>query len=101
MAGAPVEDDVENFGADDSGKDDGDAEVPGVFGFDALLFAIADADPEADEDAGGDQDAVGGDAEAADLEESGGTRLIRCGTARKRCLSLRRAESEKPTHEAV
>ena len=40
-------------------------------GFDALLLGIADADPEADQDAGGDQDAVGGDAEGADLEESG------------------------------
>ena len=79
VAGAPFENDVENLGADNSGEDEGDAEVPGVFGFDALFFGVADADPEAYQDAGGDQDAVGGDAEAADLEKSGKHLLIRCG----------------------
>jgi len=36
-----------------------------------LLFGIAHADPEADEHARGDQEAVGGQVEAADVEESG------------------------------
>ncbi len=82
VSGAPVENDVENFCADDSGEDEGDAEVPGVFGFDALLLGIADADPEADENACGDEDAVGRDAEAADLEEAREHLLLDAGRAK-------------------
>lgn len=45
---APVIDDVKDLCANDSAKHDQNAEIPGVFWIDALLFGIADADPKAD-----------------------------------------------------
>ena len=79
VAGAPVQNDVKNLCPYDSGENQGDAEVPRVLGIDPLLGAIADADPKSEKDADGDQDAVSGHAETADLEESGEHFLIRCG----------------------
>ena len=69
VAGAPVVDDVENLGADDSAQDYRDTQVPSVLSFDALLLGVADADPETDQYAGRNQDSVGGDAKTADMEE--------------------------------
>src|ERR1035438_9191285 len=51
---APVIDDVENFRADDPGENNQDAKVPGIVAVDALLFGVANADPESDQDSGGD-----------------------------------------------
>jgi hypothetical protein len=48
-----------------------------------LLLGVANADPEAYQDAGGDEDAVGGNAETADLKESGEHDLVRCGRREK------------------
>ena len=65
----PINKDVENFGAKDSGQNDGDAEVPRVLRLDALARGVADADPQAKKNAGGDKDSVGGYCEAADMKK--------------------------------
>ena len=67
---APVVDDVENLGANDSGQHHEDAEVPGVIAIDALLFRIADADPEPEQHAGGDQHTIGRQVEIANVKKS-------------------------------
>jgi hypothetical protein len=65
LVDAPVIDDVEDFGADNSAKHDENTEVPGFVAVDAHAFAVAHADPEADQDAGRNQQAIGGQEEAA------------------------------------
>ena len=68
---APVVDDVENFGAYDSGEHDENAEVPGIVSIDSLLFGIADADPKADQHARSDEEAISGQIKTANVKESG------------------------------
>ena len=46
-------------------------EIPGIVAVDALLLGIADADPEPDQHARGDQDAIGGQVETANVKKSG------------------------------
>src|SRR5258706_6994503 len=69
--GAPVVDDVKNFGPDNSGEDNENAKVPGIVAIDTLLLGIADADPESDQHARCDQDTVGRQVETANLKKSG------------------------------
>ena len=69
--GAPVVDDVENFRSDNSGENDEDAKIPGIVAIDALLLGIADTDPEPDQHARGDQDAIGRQVETANMKKSG------------------------------
>src|SRR5215467_4438903 len=69
--GMPVHEDVQNLRAEDSSKHDSDAEIPSFFGLNALLLRIADTDPEADEDAQSDQDAVGWNSKAAEMKKTG------------------------------
>ena len=66
----PIVNDVQNLGADDSAKDYQNPEVPGMFGIDALLFGIADTDPQPDQDSQRYQEAVGRQAEIAYMKKS-------------------------------
>ena len=68
---APVVDDVEDFRADDSAQDDEDAEVPGFLAVDAQAFGVAHADPESDQDSGGDEQSIGRQEEASVMKELG------------------------------
>ena|SRR5580704_8357403 len=56
---APVVDDVQDLGADDSAQHHQNAEIPGLLAIDALLFGVANADPEAEENAQRNQKTVG------------------------------------------
>ena len=56
---APLVDDVENLGADDSAEDDEDPKIPGFVAVIAEALGVANADPKADQDAQGDQESVG------------------------------------------
>ena len=69
--GAPVVDDVKNFCSDNSGENNEDAKIPAIVAIDALLLGIADADPEPDQHARGDQDTIGGQVETANMKKSG------------------------------
>src|SRR5271163_174565 len=76
---APVVDDVEHLGADDAAEDDENAQVPRLVAVNAEAFGIAHADPQADQDAGGDQESIGGEKETADMEELGEHGLLDAG----------------------
>ena len=78
---APVVDDVENLCAHDSAQHHQNAEVPGVVRIDALLLRIAHTDPQSDQHAQGDQQAVGGQTEIADMKKSREHCLVRCETS--------------------
>ena len=66
---APVVDDVENLGADDAAQDDQNSQVPCVVRIDPLLAGVADADPQAEQHSGGNQQSVGGKEELADMKK--------------------------------
>jgi len=67
---APVIDDVQNLGADNSGEHNENAKIPGVIAIDALLLRIAHADPKSDQHAGSDQHAISRQVETAYLKKS-------------------------------
>src|SRR5712692_5772699 len=67
----PLIDDEQCLGANNARQNDQDAQIPGIIAIDALLFGIANADPEADQYAGCNQQAIGRQAETANVEESG------------------------------
>src|SRR5262249_15033604 len=70
VAGTPIENYVENFRADNAGQHDRNAEVPCVLSFNSLFLCMADANPEPNQDAECDENAVRGDSEVANVEES-------------------------------
>src|SRR5581483_11127782 len=75
---APIHHDVEHFGANNAEEHDENAEIPGFFRIDALALRHANADDQADHDAGRDQQAVGGQVEITDVKK-----------AREHCLYYR------------
>src|SRR5271156_813587 len=67
----PVVHDVKNLRPDDSGEHHKNAKIPGIVAVDALLLRIAHADPKPNQDAGGDQHAISGQVETANVKKSG------------------------------
>src|SRR6266550_8151259 len=74
--GTPVIDDVQDFRANNAAQHDQDAEVPCLVGIDALPGGVAHADPQANQNAGGDQEAVGRKEKAAGMEKLRVHRLL-------------------------
>ena len=68
---APIVDDVEHLGADDSKQDNQNAKIPPVLRIDTLPFGVAYADPHANQNSGRDQQPVRGQTEISDMKESG------------------------------
>jgi hypothetical protein len=66
----PFVNDEQDLCTENAGKNHEDSQVPGVITVDALLFRIADADPQPDQDSGCDQQAVGRKAEITNVEQS-------------------------------
>src|ERR1700757_249222 len=67
--GAPVIDDVKDLRAKNAAQHDQNAEIPCLVGIDPLLGGVAHADPQADQDASGDEESVRGKEEAAGMKE--------------------------------
>src|SRR5882672_10619598 len=66
----PFVNDEQDFGSENASQNHEDSQVPGIIAVDALLFGIADADPQPDQDASRDQQAIGWQAEIAYVKES-------------------------------
>lgn len=67
----PFIDDQKDFCAQNPGQNDENPKVPGVIAIDALLFGIANTDPESDQYTRGDQQAISRQAKVANVKESG------------------------------
>src|SRR5437588_4637249 len=65
----PVHQDVKDLGPDNARQNNENAQVPSLLRIDALLFRVADADPETKQHSCGNQEPVGGQAESADVKE--------------------------------
>src|SRR5579872_1294591 len=59
LVDAPIVDDVQDLRADNAAEHDQNAQVPRLVAVNAEALGIADADPEADQDAQGDEESVG------------------------------------------
>ncbi len=68
---APIVNDVEHLGSDDSKQDNQNPEVPCVLRIDSLSLGVAHADPQTDEHADRDQKAIRGHTEVTDMKKSG------------------------------
>jgi hypothetical protein len=79
----PIHNDVENLCSNDSGKDNGNPEIPSVLRFYPLFRGIADTYPKPDQDAKCDEHSIGGYAEVAKMKKSGEHLFIRCRAARE------------------
>ena len=55
---APVVDDIEDLRAHDSTEHDQDAQIPRLFAIDPQALGIAHTDPQAEQDAGRDQESI-------------------------------------------
>jgi hypothetical protein len=66
----PFVGDEKNLGAQDSGQNNENPKIPSVVAVDPLLLGIADADPEPDQYAGSDQQAISRKAEVANVKKS-------------------------------
>src|SRR3989442_7706082 len=66
----PLIDDEQYLGSNNPRQNDQDAQVPGIIAIDALFLGIAYADPKPDQYARSDQQAIGRQTEAANVEES-------------------------------
>jgi hypothetical protein len=67
---APIIDHIKNLGAENAAENHENTEVPCVLGIDALLLRVADTDPEPDQNSDRDQQAIGRQAEIANVKES-------------------------------
>src|SRR5215468_2757261 len=93
---APIINDVENLRAHDTAQHDEDTEIPCLVGIDSLFCGIADADPESDQDASCDEQAIRGEKVATVMKElgvhdsldaQGAIREILAGRACWRCVA--------------
>jgi hypothetical protein len=70
LVGAPVVDDVKDFGADNPAKHGQDAEIPSIIGIHSLALRVAHADPQAHQHSQGNKESVGGQVEITEMKKS-------------------------------
>ena len=81
LCSAPVVDDVEHLGADNSAENDENSKIPGIVAVIAQPLGVANADPKADQDAHGHQESIGRQEKLSDMKELWEHWLVRCSEA--------------------